>query len=280
MPSIIKQAGNLPFVDSVKIPDYIPKETPTIETNEDDENQLDELELLEENNDKKDGKTENVSRETLFHETDFDAEVEHVITEEEISDIETILRRFSKDELREIFSEELEEIKLATSKNAYKNAYQVAYDEAYAKTISQRRGEIQESIQRVSEGLLEMQEAHKEFLSEYAIELKYLAIDIAEKMIHQKIDDDEMILETLVKKTVVEIKNTAWFDIEVSDKLAELVETLRKDLEFTMPNTRVTISQKPISKDSIRVNTNEGTVVSSVSAQAENLRNIFKKNEN
>lgn len=278
MPSIIKRAGNLPFTDSVKIPDVKPKYT------NDGQEELDlEQELTEnlENDIENDVEQEKkVYTEEDFVETDVE-ELEVVEEPVEVDEnrVQELLQTLTKEELREIFSEELEVIELAVSKEAYKVAYKSAYDEAYDKTILQRKGEIQECIQNVNDGILQMQEQHKIFLKEYTTELKYLAIDIAEKIILQKIAEDELILTNLVKKTVLEIKNTSWFDIEVSDKLVGLVDTLRKDLAVAMPNTRVTISPKPIPSDSCRVNTSEGTVVSSVSAQASNLRNIFEKSE-
>ncbi|MFI3114676.1 MAG: hypothetical protein R3Y12_00870 [Clostridia bacterium] len=277
MPSIIKNVGDLPpITGSVKIPEIRPKDI--------DEN---EMYIPEEG--------ENLENSENSHHSEQIEEVEEigeVLTEEQelelaekqeeerrLARLEAIQEKITKEELAQLYKKELEEVRIVTTKNAYKSAYKSAYEKAYEDTIFQRRGEIQECIKRVDEGLLEMQQYHKQFLGKYAVELKYLAIDVAEKMIMHKINEDDLVLERLVKKTVIDIKNTSWFDIEISDKLVNLVEKLRRDLENEIPNARVTISPKPIPIDSVRVNAEEGTVVSSISAQAENLATIFDKTE-
>lgn len=262
MPNLFKNAGNLSFSESVKIPDsskHYYEEKTQDQASDIDENQ-EEIELTEDEN--LDSESELIKEEVV-----------------KLSRAEIIANGMKKEDLLEIFSEEFKEVELAVSKNAYKEAYQQGYEDAYTKTVAQRKGEIQECIKRVDDAILEMQDIHKAFLKEYSYELKYFAIDIAEKMICQKIEENDAILSSLVKKTVLDIKNTAWFDIEISDKLVDLVDILRKDLEKAMPNTRITISPKAIPIDSCRVNTSEGTVVSGISTQAENLKKIFNKND-
>lgn len=264
-PNLIKNIGNFEISDTVKIPDYEPKNpalTPVDESQSTEEGEFKELDASE--------------LEEIDEDIENAEDVETELTEEErIEKIKELSEYITKQDLEQIFYDEIEEIKVISSKNAFKSAYDKAYDE----TVFKRRGEIQECIQRVDEGLLQMQDFHDKFLNEYALELKYLAVDIAEKMILQKIHEDELILKKLVTKTVVDIKNTAWFDIEVSDQLVNLVEELRKDLERAIPTARIVVSPKAIPIDSCKVNVEEGTIVSSISAQAENLRNIFKKHD-
>lgn len=289
MPSIIKQAGNFQFSESVKIPgfslkDGIPQENQDEEkVLETDENiEIEEVPLEEqaevfELEFQIDEKEElQIIDETIeICDEKFETENQEV-QEIQPLDIETVKRELTKAQLLEIFHDEIEEVKIFAGKNAYKTAYEQAYNE----TVFKRRGEIQDCIKRVDDGLAQIQNFHTRFLQTYSTELKYLAVDIAEKMILHKIQEDELILEKLVKKTVTDIKNTVWFDIEVSDKLVVLVDKLRKDLERDVPNTRITITPKAIPVDSCRVNSEEGTVVSTVSTQAENLKTVFKKNEN
>ena len=99
-------------------------------------------------------------------------------------------------------------------------------------------------------------------------------------MVLTKIEEDDKMLEKLVLQTVSEVKNTAWLDVEISEKLITVIDYIRDELDKSGGKGRVTVTPKACPKDTCRVNTEEGTIVSTVTVQAENLRNLFHETEN
>ena len=170
----------------------------------------------------------------------------------------------SRDELTEYYHAELDEIR------------HHAAEQAYTEAVIKRRGELAECIKRVEIDLEEVQNLQNKFMTQYAKELKYFAIDVAEKLISEKVKTDDKILKKLVMQTVDGIRSSSWLDIELSEKLVGLIEEIREDLKKSEVHGRITISPMAHPTTTCRINTEEGTVVSSVGVQAENLRKLFR----
>ncbi len=174
----------------------------------------------------------------------------------------------TKEELLELLKDDVEAIK----KEAYENAYNKAYEDA----LSRKKGEFSKIISDVDDCLLQMQNLHKEYFEKYALELKYFAVDIAEKLVMDKIYEDELVLKKLVMQTVDSVKNSSWLEIELSQRLELLINTVRDELAKSNLQGRVSVSGKSGADDHIRVNSEKGTIVADVSRQAVNLKELFK----
>lgn len=177
--------------------------------------------------------------------------------------------------IAKMISEQVDEIVAQQAQLSMERIEQAAFQEA----LHKRRGEIAQSIKNVDAKLEEIQKAHIDFLKKCAFELKYLSVDIAQKFVVTKLESNDTLLENLVVNTVSNIKNTSWLDIEVSDTLVGLIEDLKDQLQHSdgAQGRVVTVSPKPCSIDTVRVNTEEGTVVSTISTQADNLREYYKE---
>ncbi len=226
---------------------------------DDDEDEQDELAEDEDNNDEEriHYTPEYMSREEL---ADFYSE--------EIDDI-------IDQEITKIINEQVEQIVTAKSKEVI----ELARQEAYQVALQKRRGEIAQSIKNVDSKLEEIQKLHLDFLKKSAFELKFLAVDIAQKFVLTKLESNDTLLESLVVNTVANIKNTSWLDVEVSETLVSLIEVLKDQLHSgdTSGGRVTTITPKPCAIDTVRVNTEEGTVVSTISTQADNLRTYYEE---
>lgn len=170
-------------------------------------------------------------------------------------------------ELTEYYHAELEALRCDT------------IEQAYADAVMKKRGELTDCIKKVETELEEIQNQHNHFMRKYAQELKFLAIDVAEKIIIEKIREDDKMLKKLVMQTVDSIRSSSWLDIELSEKLAGLIDDVRGELHRAELQGRITISPKACSVGTCRVNSEDGTVVSSIQAQAENLRKLFRDTE-
>ncbi len=254
--NIYKNAGMIVAEGEVKIPDF------SVEKIEDEiieENEENEVCLVEE-------KAEFVDEE--FENAEVLEETEHVLDEVVNSYTPEYM---TKEELAEFYKDEIDEIK--------SKAQQAAYESAYVEAIQRKRGELADSVQKVDTFLKEIQVLHDEFLTKYSTELKYMAIDVAEKIMLLKIEEDDLVLEKLVMQTVDGVKNTSWLDIELCDRLVSLVDKIRKDMESSNQKGRITVSPVASKIDRVRVNSEKGTIVADVSKQASNLKELFRNSE-
>ncbi len=151
-----------------------------------------------------------------------------------------------------------------------------AVSKAYFDAIHQRKGELNECMKRVDDTLQQLEQMQYKYMQEYSRQLKYLAIDIAEKMIAQKIEEDELVLAPLVMQTVSGIKNSDWINVELSEKLVGLIDFVKQELSHPDFKGKALTVAVPGTSDLIRIGTEDGTIVATISAQAENLRQMFE----
>ncbi len=180
------------------------------------------------------------------------------------------------DEIKEMYKDELDEMRQQVEQEAYVEAYEVAYQKAYSDAFSRKKGELEQILNDVDSTLLGMQKNQKEFMENYAEELKFFAVDIAQKFIMDKIDEHELVLHKLVMQTVESVKNSAWLEIELSQRLEKLIDSVKEELKKGSLQGRISVSPKAGPEDMIRVNSEKGTIVADISRQAENLKDLFK----
>ena len=171
----------------------------------------------------------------------------------------------NKEALAVIYKKELEEIT------------QAAVESAYFDALNKKKCELKESVSSVQKMLDELARRHEEFIEQYANELKYMSIDIAEKMLLEKIGVDDTVLKKLVLQNVKNVKNAAWINVELSERLVGLVDSVKKELESSDYKGRISVFAVAEKEDICRVTTDEGTIVSTIGVQADNLRKAFRE---
>ncbi|MEA4896245.1 MAG: hypothetical protein VB064_13445, partial [Oscillospiraceae bacterium] len=174
-----------------------------------------------------------------------------------------------KEALALIYKKELE----ALSKAAAEAAAQSAYFDA----LNKKKSELKECISDVQRLLNQLTQKQEDFIEQYTNELKYMAIEIAEKMILEKISADDAILQKLVMQNVRAVKSAEWISVELSERLVGLVDYVKRELETPEFKARTSVYAVPENADTCRVTTEEGTIVSTISVQANNLRKAFKE---
>lgn len=173
----------------------------------------------------------------------------------------------TKEELEAIYEQSLKELASSVAQQAYFDA------------LNKKKAELRDCITGVQSLMDELVIKHGQFIEEFTSELKYMATDIAEKMILEKINEDDLILQRLVLQTVNSVKNVEWLNVEISERLVGLVDVIKKELEKPEYNGRAFVFPVAGTDSVCRVVTNEGAVVSSIEAQAENLREEFRNFE-
>ena len=174
-------------------------------------------------------------------------------------------RPITKELIGEFYAAELRQLAAEVAQQAYYDA------------LNKKKAELRECVANVQQAMDELVRAQQKFMADYTDELKYMAVDIAEKMIFEKIQEDDLILERLVMQTVSAVKNADWVDVEVSERLVGLIDQINKELEKPEFEGKAHVFPIAGTDGVCRVVTNEGAVVSSIEAQAENLRRAFKE---
>jgi flagellar biosynthesis/type III secretory pathway protein FliH len=184
---------------------------------------------------------------------------------EELSIEEMI--KFTPEELEEIYRPEIDAIKTDAMNKAYYDA------------LNKKKAEIEKCIKNVNDQLDLMVNMQIDYFEKYGTELKYLAIEIAQKMISTKIDEDDMTLNRLVLQTVNASKSSPWLKVEISEHLVGLVDALKEELRNADEYCRMEVVPKAVPDDTVRVTGETGTIDASISTQAENLREAFRNAE-
>jgi len=167
--------------------------------------------------------------------------------------------------LSEAYKRELEELSASVAEKAYYDA------------LNKKKGELRECISSVQILTDELMCKHNEYIEQYTSELKYMAIDIAEKMMFEKISEDDAVLRRLVLQSVNSVKNYEWLSVELSERLVGLVDYIKKELEKPEYKGKAHVFPIAGTGDVCRVTTDEGTIVSSIGVQTDNLRKAFRE---
>lgn len=170
----------------------------------------------------------------------------------------------SREELGRIFKEEIDKI--------CKEAGQQARYEA----LTQEKKRIDACLEEIEQELNEMRVLQEQFFERYAQELKYFAIEVAEKMILEKIREDDKILQKMVMQLISREQGANWLRIELSDRLSGLIEQMKSELAKS-EQSRVSIVPVAAPEDTCRAVTELGTTVATISVQADALRKEFSE---
>lgn len=174
---------------------------------------------------------------------------------------------YTKEELEIRFAAELQELRQDAVRRAYHDA------------LKERAGELQEAVTQVGALLDELVKRQTDYFDRYTNELKYLAIDIAAKVMMSRIADDDLYLSNLVMQTVSSVKAGKWLTVELSERLVNLVDFISAELSKPEYQGMANVVGVPASDDTCRVVTEDGTLVATVSTQLRNLRDAFQAAE-
>ena len=139
--------------------------------------------------------------------------------------------------------------------------------DAYRDALEEKRSQISGCIDKVSQTMEGFQRAHDAFLAEYA---GRLTVEIAEKIMLIKIEQDDENLKPLVVQAISGVKNAEWFSVELSDRLTNLITSLQEELKRSGSRGEVIAGDFPA--DTCRIETPEGVIDASVREQIRNLK--------
>lgn len=153
-----------------------------------------------------------------------------------------------------------------------------AYEEGLKKGVADKTELLENLAHYISHSIEQLKHDESEYFTEYEKQLKYVALEIAEKIIYQKIQDDDMTMYNLLKKAVKSVRDASWIKAEVSEKLSGYADSLEKELADIGINAEITINEN-VPDDTCVLNTSDGYVVATVSQQLENLKDFIGRQD-
>ena len=147
--------------------------------------------------------------------------------------------------------------------------------EELQKISSLKINELTEMIQKV-------ESEKQQIINNYEKDLTKLAIDIAEKIIKQKINESDSIISNIIKNAIKDYRNVDWIKVYISssdDVIAiQADKNLINELNKVSNDVKIEVLEE-LSEGSVIVETPDGIVDSSISTQLKNLKEmVLSKN--
>ncbi len=151
--------------------------------------------------------------------------------------------------------------------------------EGYAEALRAKADEIDACIRRVDRVLAEMSERQSRFFADYDAELESLAVNVAEKILARRVEEDPTQMAELVMQAVGTVRTDDWITVELSDQLPELVGYLQKEYAAYLSKRQVEFSTEDMPKGACLIQTATGVTDASIATQLGNLRELMKMGE-
>lgn len=155
---------------------------------------------------------------------------------------------------------------------------QNAYNEGLKKGIADKSELLENLAHYISHSIEQMKKDEEEYFKEYEKQLKYVALEMAEKIIYQKIQEDEMTMYTLVKNAVKTVRGADWIKVETSQKLSGYADSLEKELADSGIEIELSINET-VPEDTCVINTSEGVVIATISEQLSNMKEYISRQD-
>ena len=151
-----------------------------------------------------------------------------------------------------------------------------ALEDGYRDGVRAKQEEIDACMLKMNQYLSELKIEQEEYFDEYASELKFTALETAEKIVAQKLETDENVIIPLVRSAVKTLREVNWIKVEVSDKLKNAAAELETVLSEAKSSQSIEVElRRDADAGTCVVHTAEGVIVASVLQQIENIREYF-----
>ncbi len=169
-------------------------------------------------------------------------------------------------------AEEIQSQKLQEGQSEIDRLKLEAVEEGRKEGASSVTNEIKDIAEKMENGIASFEAERAGFEAEYEQQLKWLAIEIAEKVLAKKIDQNDAEVFEMVEKAVQGIKNEPWIRLEVSKEMTALIDKLT---DFFATWEQVEVSAVPTEKGEVQIETPSGIVDVSLKTQIANLKQYF-----
>lgn len=134
---------------------------------------------------------------------------------------------------------------------------------------------VSKSVEALELAVSKLEGQQAGFMAEYENSLKTLALEIATKILHKKVETDPAEMAELVKAAVSTVGGVKWVTVEVSNEMPALLETLTNTLQTAERGPKLEVHPIAAAFGTCYLDTPGGIVDVSLYTQIENLREYF-----
>ncbi|WMJ82923.1 hypothetical protein ACS3UN_01205 [Oscillospiraceae bacterium LTW-04] len=152
---------------------------------------------------------------------------------------------------------------------------QAACIEGQQQALEQTTKDITNCIRNIEQTLAHLESAQAGFITGYEQDLKWMALEIAQKILMDKITADDTQLVPLVMNAVNSVSNSPWMSVEISEHMTGLLTQLQQKLQDNPVGSKVNIRLIDAPPDTCIVETPDKFFDASIRQQIENLKGYF-----
>lgn len=150
-----------------------------------------------------------------------------------------------------------------------------AVKQGIEKGRAEKTAEIDECIIKLQQFMIALKNSQTEYFEDMYPQLKYLSLDIAEKIVYKKIEEDEKFLYELVVQALKDFKAAEWINVEISDQMAELVDYLVSQQESGILPQEADFNTASTENGSVMIESQSNVCDASISTQLRNIKSYF-----
>ena len=135
--------------------------------------------------------------------------------------------------------------------------------------------ETEEFFKAMAKQIDEIKTAQQQAFDEYAEQLKFFAVDVAEDVVKRKVESDDLYLENLVKRALMGFKDADYISVTMSENLSMLAKKLKEDRHSAGLQNAEFKTNLP-EGGSIILEVKEQVIDASLPVQFDNIREYLK----
>lgn len=151
---------------------------------------------------------------------------------------------------------------------------QSACEEGRQRAFTQTLQDITNCVRDIEQTLTRLESMQAVFITGYEQDLKWMALEIAQKVLMDTVADDDTRLLPLVMAAVNSAANAPWMTVEISERMTGLLTQLQQRLK-DFPDGRVSLRLVDAPSDTCIVETPDTFFDASITQQIENLKGYF-----
>lgn len=156
------------------------------------------------------------------------------------------------------------------------NIRKQAQEEGFIEGQKIKFEEITHVLDELEQTVEELKTKQQNQFNSFYGDLKYFAIDIAEKVVYKNIDRDDSYLEELVKEALKGVKDAEWITVQLSEKLSGLVAKLKVSQQGGEIGENVEFKLDDSDVGTVRIKTSDRVIDASIPAQLANIKKYFE----
>lgn len=186
-----------------------------------------------------------------------------------------------ENEIDELKKKAYEEGRLTGLKMGRNEGYDLGYEEGLKKIEKELNDKNDLLLDEIKNIIITMEDQKDIIISKFERDIARVSIDIAEKIIKQKVNSDDNLITKIIGDVIKDYKNVEWIKIYISEqdsyKMIEADRTLINELHNISDNVKIE-PMNDLEKGNCIIETPDAIVDAGLKTQLNNLKEIVMNN--